>query len=218
MLLASMSKMIDEIVQAFEDATGKKPKPAATPGFPGKALKRHDGAVVMQSEYRSITGKILYYTVKVAPEVVHAARDLASHMSAPGEEHWKAMERMVGYLLNIREEKFRYRRPEELREIIWTDAGFAACEDTRQSVSGAISTIGGTPTSWWSRKQPGVALSSAESEIHAYATACQEAMFTNMLLEELLGEPSKTAVIFEDKPRVHLFDQKSTRVSAHHTF
>ena len=43
-------------------------------------------------------GKIMYLTTKILPELSNASRELARHMTKPGKEHWKAMERLVGYL------------------------------------------------------------------------------------------------------------------------
>jgi hypothetical protein len=52
----------------------------------------------MLDKYRSIVGKILYYTTKMAPDIGNAARELATHLSNPDEEHWKASEICDGYL------------------------------------------------------------------------------------------------------------------------
>ena len=200
MLKASMPKMIEEIAETFERSVGRPAKAAPTPGFPGKMLAKYDGEPIRQSDYRSLTGKILYYMTKVGPELANAARDLSSHMDCPGEEHWKALERCVGYLTSLNEEDraLTLRRPKELRSISYADADYAKCEDTRSSISGAICTLGGTLTTWYSRKQATTTLSSAEAELHSYTTCCQEAMFMNMLLEELLGEAPNTAIIYED--------------------
>jgi hypothetical protein len=200
MLLASMPHIIDEISTAFEKAMGRKAKPASTPGIPGKTMAKHEGEPFKIQQYRSITGKVMWYTTKVGPEVANAARDLTSHLSNPGEEQWKFLERCVGYLTALPEEyrSLTYRRPPELRSIMWTDSDMAKCEETRKRFTGGLSTIGGTTNNWWSRKQATVSLSSTESEYISYATGCQEAMFVNMLLEEILGTRPKPAIIFED--------------------
>ena len=201
MLKASMPQMIKEIGDAFEKARGHKAKPAKTPAYPGKMLKKNAGEAIQMEEYRSITGRIMYYTTKIGPEVASAVRDLSAHMSNPGEEHWKHLERCVGYLTSMPEERrsLIYRRPLELRSINYADADYAKCEDTRRSISGGINTLGGTMlTNWYSRKQPITAISTSEAEIYSYATCCQEAMFQNTLLEEIFGRKPRAAIIFED--------------------
>jgi hypothetical protein len=45
----------------------------------------------------------MYYTTKLAPELSNVARELATHLSNPGKEHWKALERCVGYLFDYHE-------------------------------------------------------------------------------------------------------------------
>jgi hypothetical protein len=121
--------------------------------------------------------------------MANAVRELSTHMSAPGPQHWKAMG-------NGRYE-FTMRAPEELRGIHIRDANYATCEETRRSISGGINTLGGTVIGWSSKKQPIVSLSSAEAELISYTEGCQSARFVQQLLGEILGsEP--TAVIFED--------------------
>ena len=71
---------------------GKKAKEYATPGAPGKTLKKNEGIMVDIDAYRSIVGKIMYNATKITPEICYAVRELAGHLSNPGEEHWKALE------------------------------------------------------------------------------------------------------------------------------
>jgi hypothetical protein len=79
-LEARMPKLIEEITDNHKKATGKETKIYTTPGAPGKCLP-------VKVE-RSLVGMIMYYTTKLAPELSNAARELASHLSKPGEEHW----------------------------------------------------------------------------------------------------------------------------------
>jgi hypothetical protein len=48
--------------------------------------------------YRTIVGKIMYYTIMIAPELSNAVRELASHLGNPNEDYWRALERYVGYI------------------------------------------------------------------------------------------------------------------------
>jgi hypothetical protein len=82
-LEASMPKMIEEISEKFEKARGKKAKVYATPGTPGKTLRKNEGAMLDLDAYRSIVGKIIYYATKIAPEICNAVRELAGNLSNP---------------------------------------------------------------------------------------------------------------------------------------
>jgi hypothetical protein len=132
-LEASMPKMIYEISEKFEQARGKKAKKCATPGTPGKTLKKNEGYMVDIDAYRSIVGKIMYYATKIAPEICNAVRELEGHLSNPGEEHWKALERCVGYLTSEGTKPLCLRKPRVLQTI-------SDCEDEndRKSISGQL--------------------------------------------------------------------------------
>ena len=97
-IVASMTKLEDEIVESFETSVGKSVKEAVTPGYPNKFLSKNQGEPVRMTEYRSIVGKIMYLMTKLAPDLANPARELAQHLSNPGDEHWKALERLVGHI------------------------------------------------------------------------------------------------------------------------
>jgi hypothetical protein len=114
-LEASMPKLIEEITTNYKKATGKEGKFSSAPTTPGKCLRKNDGQPVMLDEYRSLLGTIMYYTTKLAPELSNAARELASHLSNPGEEHWIKLGKSVGYLRYGKNLNLIYRKPDELR-------------------------------------------------------------------------------------------------------
>ena len=95
---AEMKKNAEKFIETYEKIFEKNVKEANTPGFPGKCLRKNQGEPVMLDEYRSLVGQIMFYMVKVGPDVANAARELAQHMTNPSEEHWKSMEHMVGYM------------------------------------------------------------------------------------------------------------------------
>jgi hypothetical protein len=98
----SLPKMKEEIVRKFESFVKREIKTTTTPGYPRKHLVKYDGEAVHLDEYRSMVGKVLYYAKKVAPDMNNAVRELAQFLSKPGPEHWKALERCVGYVKSNR--------------------------------------------------------------------------------------------------------------------
>jgi hypothetical protein len=113
--------------------------------------------------YRSIVGRIMHYATKIAQEICNAVRELAGHLSKPGEEHWKALERCVGYLTSEGTKPLCLRKPRVLLSISDCDSDYAKDENDRKSISGLINTLGGMTTNWTSKKQNTVSLSSSEA-------------------------------------------------------
>ena len=73
-------------------------------------------------------------------------------MSNPGEEQWKAMDRLVRYLKGKELHGLIMRRPESLKIINYCYASCATDKDLRRRVSGMVGSIGGMVINWSSRK------------------------------------------------------------------
>jgi len=153
----------------------------------------------------------MYYMTKVAPEIANAVRELAGQMIKPNGMHWKAVDRVVGYVSSEPYQSLTFREPKNLRPYIYADADYAKDEDDQKSISGRISTLGGMLVGWNSKKQHTVSLSSCKSEYISYGESCQEAVFMNQLLDELLRDKSSVTVYGDNQGA--LFLVKNRQVS-----
>ena len=80
----------------------------------------------------------------------------------------------------------------------FSDADWGGDLDDRKSTSGYVFQVGGTAISWRSKKQTCVALSTAEAEYIALASAAQESLWLQQLLADLKKEETKSVVMYED--------------------
>ena len=118
---------------------------------------------------------------------------------------------MVGYVTHEPFQGVIFQKPRNLRPYIYADSDYATNENDCRSISGQVSTLGGMLVGWSSKKQNTVSLSSCEAEYISYGEVCQEAMFMNQLLDELLkGE--MCAVVYGDNQGA-LFLVKNWQVS-----
>ena len=111
-------------------------------------LDKNVGEVVDINMYRSLVGKIMFFATKVGPKLCNQVRDLARHMSNPGEQHCKALGRLIGYMKGMKLKGMILRKPIDLRNISLVDADFAKDPVTRKSVGGELHTLGGCLTSF----------------------------------------------------------------------
>ena len=213
---ATMNKMIEGIINAYDNCTSTTDKKEFnTPGIPHLSMTKsgEEEQVRDMHSYRKIVGKILYLVTKIMPEGANAARELSRFFSNPGEEHWKSLQRFVGYLRKHKDKiKLTLRKPREMRVGINVDSNYATNKEDRRSVTGAIYTLGGMITNWLSKTQPIVTLSSCEAEYCSLATAAQELIFMQMLLKEF-GLCKTPGMILEDNTGA-IFLVKNQQVGA----
>jgi len=100
----------------------------------------------------------MYYMTKISSEIANAIKELLGQMIKPTRGHWKALERVVGYVLHEPYKGLVLKKPVNLKPYVYADSDYAADEDDRKSISGRISMPGGMIIGWSSKKQRTVSL------------------------------------------------------------
>jgi hypothetical protein len=75
--------------------------------------------------------------------------------------------------------------------IVYTDADWAGCPDTRRSTSGYAMFLEDNMVSWSAKRQTVVSRSSAEAEYRVVANGVAKATWLRQLLHELQSLPSR---------------------------
>jgi hypothetical protein len=195
----SMEAYQADIVKDWTTMTMRPIKKAKTPGFPGESLVKNLEDEVDKENYRKMLGRLMWFVRKLMPEALNSIRELATFMDNPGEEHWRAMGRLVGYIANQGTVKLRLMKPRDLKVYAYVDSNYATNKETRKSVTGYVTTIGGCLVSAASKTQPSVTLSSTEAEYVAASMCATEVKFLQMLIEEIMPSArTRPATLFED--------------------
>ena len=192
--------------QAYSEAVLQKfgmehAKAVATPVDTSSRLVRATEKCdsVDQAQYQSAVGSLLYLSTRTRPDITYAVSNVARFCAKPTQQHWIAVKRILRYLKGTPNFGLLYSK-KSLGDLCvgYSDADWAGDIDDRKSTSGYVFQIGGTAVSWRSKKQTCVALSTAEAEYMALASAAQEAVWMRQLTADLKCESTGPLVIFED--------------------
>ena len=159
---------------------------------------KEDEECVDQQRYQSAVGSLLYLSSSTRPDITYAVSNVAKYSANPTKQHWIAVKRIFHYLKGTLNHGLFYSRNESTECVGFSDSDWGGDLDDRKSTSGYLFQLGRTAISWRSKKQTCVALSTAEAEYMALASAAQEAMWLRQLTIDLKNEPVSTTVIFED--------------------
>jgi hypothetical protein len=95
---ATMDKKVDCSVAAYEEHIGKEAKEFVSPGKLHEYSSKHEGDTVDIDMYRSLVSQVMFLGTKLGPTIGNVVRVLSGFMENPSETHWKALERLIGYL------------------------------------------------------------------------------------------------------------------------
>eukprot|EP00253_Pinus_taeda_P029795 PITA_29795 len=168
-IFISQAKYVNEVLGRFNM---QECKAAITPTVMGLKLSKDDSNKdFAPSLYKSIVGSLMYLTA-TRPDIMFVVSLIFRFMERPKEAHRQAAKRILRYV--------------------------KGSVDDRKSTSGYLFHMGSGEISCASKKQPIVALSTAEAEyVAATAAACQ-AVWMRRMLRSLGQELAKATVIFCD--------------------
>lgn len=154
--------------------------------------------------YRSLVGKLNFLT-HTRPDLSFSVQTLSQYMQNPTDQHFAALTHTLHYVAGTVGQRISLNGSNNLTLQAFSDFDWAACLDTRRSVTGYILMLGSSPISWKSKKQSTVSKSSSEAEYRALSSAASEITWLVRLLTEL-GVPNLAPVTLfcDNQSAIHL--------------
>ncbi|MBW0557470.1 hypothetical protein O181_097185 [Austropuccinia psidii MF-1] len=157
-------------------------RPVATPLLPNKHLSpaTDDEVSAFNSlgiSYRSTIGSINYLSTATLPDLSFAVSSLSQLLECTGLRRWKAFLHVLPYLRGTPNVGLVYSRHGSGGLIAYSDADWGNCQMTRQSTTGYLVILNGCVTTWKTRKQPLVSLSTTEAEYKSLCDLASELLW-----------------------------------------
>ncbi|XP_036340619.1 secreted RxLR effector protein 161-like [Rhagoletis pomonella] len=155
--------------------------------------------IVSNVPYQEAVGCVLYLAQCTRPDISFSVASVSQFNQQHGQAHWTAVKRILRYLKGTLHYKLTYALDTKFDELCgYTDADWASSFVDIKSCTGYAFLWQGAAISWATKKQPTVALSTAESEYMSLSAATQEALWLSQLKKEILGGDWSPLEIFCD--------------------
>lgn len=180
-------------------------KPCSTPvDVSAKLLAIAGDPVSDPTDFRSLAGALQYLTF-TRPDISYTVQQVCPHMHNPCEPHLTTLKRILRYIRGTLDFGIHIQKASCNDLVVYSDADWAGCPDTRKSTSGYAVFLDDDLVSWSSKRQNRVSCSSAEAEYRAVANAVAEASWIRQLLLELHTPlPKATLVHYDNVSAVYL--------------
>ncbi|WMV48365.1 hypothetical protein MTR67_041750, partial [Solanum verrucosum] len=161
-------------------------RPASSPLDPTLKLTSTCGPPLSDPTiYRRLTGKLNF----LSPNLSFAVQSLSEFMQSPCSRHYQATLHTLRYLCHDPGIGLFMSPASSFQILAYCNSDWATCPESRRSVSGFFLSLGGSPISWKSKKQPVVSLSSAEAEYRSMRRLVTEIAWIVHLLQDLSAPP-----------------------------
>nr|XP_016457830.1 PREDICTED: uncharacterized mitochondrial protein AtMg00810-like [Nicotiana tabacum] len=160
-------------------------KPCSSPLDPTIKLKAREGTIPQDpTYYRKQVGKLNFLT-NTRLDIAYSVQHLSQFIQEPREPNLKAAFHLLRYLRNDPTLGIFMSNNGDHTVKAYCDFDWAACPDSRRSITGYLVLLGNNPISWKSKKQETISLSFAEAEYRALRKVVWELVWLSRLFEEL---------------------------------
>ncbi|GJR22598.1 retrovirus-related pol polyprotein from transposon TNT 1-94 [Tanacetum coccineum] len=175
----NQSKYIKEMLKKFglEDS-----KPMKTPmSMEKKLTKDEEGKFVDKTKYRGMIGSLLYLTAS-RPDIMFSVCLYARFQEDPQTSHLEAVKRIFRYTKGTTHLGLWYPKGSDIETVVYADYHHAGDYVDRKSTSGICTFMGCCLTSWFSKKQTALVISTTKAEYVRAGKACQQALWMKQAL------------------------------------
>ncbi|GJW89334.1 retrovirus-related pol polyprotein from transposon TNT 1-94 [Tanacetum coccineum] len=197
----NQSKYVKEMLKKFglENA-----KPIKTPmSSETKLTHDEEGEPIDDTKYHGMISSLLYLTAS-RPDIMFSVCLCAHFQETPKTSHLEAVKRIFRYIKGTSHLGLWYPKGTGLETIVYADSDHAGDYVDRKSTSGVCTFVGCCLTSWMSKKQTALAISTTEAEYVSAGKACQQALWMKQALVDYEVKLNDVPVLCDNKGAIDL--------------
>ncbi|GJZ59313.1 hypothetical protein Tco_0615129 [Tanacetum coccineum] len=168
-----------------------------------KLTQDEDGEPIDDTKYPGMIGSLLYLTAS-RPDIMFSVCLCDHFQEAPKTSHLEAVKRIFRYIKGTSHLGLWYPKGTRVETIVYADSDYAGDYVDRKSTSGVCTFMGCCLTSWFSKKQTALAISTTEAEYVSAGKACQQALWMKQALVDYDINLADIPVLCDNKCAIDL--------------
>ncbi|GJU54255.1 retrovirus-related pol polyprotein from transposon TNT 1-94 [Tanacetum coccineum] len=204
----NQSKYIKEMLKKFGLENSKLMKTLMSSDT--KLIKYEECESVDSTKYRGMICSLLYITTS-RPDIMFSVCLCARFQEAPKTSHLEAVKHIFRYIKGTTHLGLWYPKGTGIETVVYADSNHAGDYVDRKSTSGICTFVRCCLSSWFSKKQTALAISTTEAEYVSAEKACQQALWMKKALidydirldDVLLMCDNKGAIDLSKNPMQH---------------
>jgi hypothetical protein len=197
----NQSKYIKEMLKKFGLEDSKLMKTPMSTEV--KLTKDDEGESVDNTKYRGMIGSLLYLTAS-RPDIMFSVCLCARFQEDPKTSHLEAVKRIFRYVKGTIHLGLWYPKESGIETIVYADSDHAGDYVDRKSTSGICTFMGCCLTSWFSKKQTALAISTTEAEYVGAGKTCQQALWMKQALVDYGIRLENVLIMCDNKGAIDL--------------
>ncbi|GJU95319.1 hypothetical protein Tco_1320075 [Tanacetum coccineum] len=146
-----------------------------------KLMKDEECESVDSTKYRGMIGSLLYLTAS-RPDIMFSVCLCARFQEDPKTSHLEVVKHIFRYIKDTTPLGLWYPKGTGIETVVYADSDHVRDYVDRKSTSGIFTFVGCCLTSWFSKKQTALAISTTEAEYVSVEKACQQALWMKQAL------------------------------------
>nr|GEV36426.1 retrovirus-related Pol polyprotein from transposon TNT 1-94 [Tanacetum cinerariifolium] len=209
----NQSKYIKEMLKKFglEDS-----KPIKTPmSFDTKLTKDKECESIDSTKYRGMIYSLLYLTTN-RPNIMFSICLCARFQEAPKTSHLEAVKCIFRYIKGTTHLGLWYPKGTSIETVVYADSDHARDYVNLKSTSGICMFVGCCLTSWFSKKQTTLAISTTKAEYVSAGKACQQALWMKQGLIDYDVRLDDISIMCDNKGTIDLSENPAQHSRTKH--
>nr|GFA80309.1 copia protein [Tanacetum cinerariifolium] len=155
------------------------------------------------TKYRGMIGSLLYLTASRL-DIMFSVCLCARFQEAPKTFHLEAVKRIFRYIKGTTHLRLWYLKGTNIETVVYADSDHAGDYVGRKSTSGIFTFVGCCLTSWFSKKQTTLAISTTEAEYVSAGKAYQQALWMKQALIDCDVRLDDVLIMYDNKGAIDL--------------